>query len=215
MTIEPNVTGWSRLRASSSWERSRFGVAIRGVDPRSDSAALFTALDVPEVWEHIPSGRPADVVSYEARLQERSADATWLQVLITGLPPGAVLGITALRRLGGGQGEIGSTTISRAAWGTGVNTVAKHLCLDLAFDVVGFDEVLFRTDVRNTRSQRAIEKLGAQHVETLIGDMRRGDGSLRDTVIYRISREGWPDVSDRLRASTSQKLTTTLRSARP
>ena len=56
---------------------------------------------------------------------------------------------------------IGHTWIARAYWRTGVNTESKLILLSRAFEELGAERVVWHTDLRNTRSQAAIERLGA------------------------------------------------------
>src|SRR5262249_42321836 len=63
--------------------------------------------------------------------------------------------------------EIGSTWYAPEVWGTRVNPECKLLLLAHAFDVLGMNRVSLCTDARNTRSQAAIEKLGAVKEGTL------------------------------------------------
>src|ERR1043166_3806751 len=61
--------------------------------------------------------------------------------------------------------EIGSTWYTPQVWGTCINPECKLLLLAHAFDVLGMNRVALCTDVRNTRSQAAIEKFGAGRSE--------------------------------------------------
>jgi RimJ/RimL family protein N-acetyltransferase len=92
-----------------------------------------------------------------------------------------------------GQIEIGSTWLGRPWWGTGVNAEAKRLMLAHAFGVLGFAKVAFRTDAANTRSQRALEKLGARRDGLVRRDWPLPDGTWRDSVYYSILRTEWRD----------------------
>jgi RimJ/RimL family protein N-acetyltransferase len=58
-----------------------------------------------------------------------------------------------------------------------------------------------RTDILNTRSQRAIERLGAQRDGVIRHHQVRRDGSARDTVMYSILASEWPGVRERLLAA--------------
>ena len=93
--------------------------------------------------------------------------------------------------------EIGGTWYARAAQGGPVNPACKLLLLAHAFDA-GAERVEFKTDVRNTPSRKAIEKLGAQFEGIHRKHMRLGDGAMRDSVYYAIIRDDWPDVRARL-----------------
>jgi RimJ/RimL family protein N-acetyltransferase len=90
--------------------------------------------------------------------------------------------------------EIGATAYTRPVWSTKVNADTKLRLLSYAFDELGAGRVQFKTDVRNTRSQMAIARLGARYEGTLRRSMRRDDGTVRDSVLFSIIAEEWPGV---------------------
>lgn len=94
--------------------------------------------------------------------------------------------------------EIGSTWLSRACWRTGCNVEAKLLLMTHAFETLRLERMALRTDICNMRSQRAIERLGAIREGVHRHEMRRQDGSWRDSVHYSILRSEWPVVKQRL-----------------
>lgn len=96
--------------------------------------------------------------------------------------------------------EIGSTWYGKAFQRTHVNTATKLMLLTHAFDELGAVRVQLKTDARNTRSQRAIERLGAVQEGVLRCHMIYPNGFVRDSVMYSITRDEWPDVRVRLAA---------------
>lgn len=66
--------------------------------------------------------------------------------------------------------------------------------------VVGTSRVKIQTDVINQRSQAAIRRLGATREGTTRRDVRRADGSWRDTVVYSILVDEWPGLRANLEA---------------
>lgn len=96
--------------------------------------------------------------------------------------------------------EIGYTWYAARWHRTHVNTACKLLLLSHAFDALGCAVVGLRTDNLNTRSQRAIEALGAQKDGVLRHHGRRRDGTVRDSHMYSILYREWPDVRARLTA---------------
>ena len=60
------------------------------------------------------------------------------------------------------------------------------------------NSVALRTDIRNVKSQKAIERLGAQRDGILRQDALRKDGSVRDTVMYSILKEEWLEIKQHL-----------------
>jgi RimJ/RimL family protein N-acetyltransferase len=95
---------------------------------------------------------------------------------------------------------IGHTWLGRRWWRTGHNTESKLLMLTHAFETLGAARVVWHTDILNTRSQAAIERLGAVKEGVLRKHRIRADGSWRDTVQYAMTDDDWPAARDRLRA---------------
>jgi RimJ/RimL family protein N-acetyltransferase len=94
--------------------------------------------------------------------------------------------------------EIGSTWLTPAMWGTYVNTECKYLLLKHCFEKLGTIRVQFKTDSRNIRSQRAIERIGAVKEGVLRNHIILPDGYVRDSVYYSIIDREWPEVKLRL-----------------
>jgi N-acetyltransferase len=90
--------------------------------------------------------------------------------------------------------EVGRTWIARPFQGTRVNPESKLLLLRHAFEDLGAIRVQLTTDRNNLQSQRAIEKLGARRDGVLRKYQIRSNGTVRDTVIYSILEEEWPEV---------------------
>jgi RimJ/RimL family protein N-acetyltransferase len=87
--------------------------------------------------------------------------------------------------------EIGGTYYRPKFRGTGFNRRAKDMMLKRAFDC-GIRRVEFRVDVRNTRSQAAMKKLGAVREGVLRADRITWTGHVRDTVLFAILKDEWP-----------------------
>lgn len=94
--------------------------------------------------------------------------------------------------------EIGWTWLSPNVWRTRVNTETKYLLLKHAFEKLNIARVQFKADVRNERSNRAIERLGAIREGRLRKDRILGDGHIRDAYIYSIIDEEWMSVKEKL-----------------
>lgn len=94
--------------------------------------------------------------------------------------------------------EIGATWLSSVVWRTRINTECKFLLLQHGFESLDLIRICFKTDARNFRSQRAIERLGAQKEGVLRHHMILPDGFRRDSVFYSILGGEWPDVKARL-----------------
>jgi len=94
--------------------------------------------------------------------------------------------------------EIGGTWYGKAYQRTAVNTESKYLLLKHAFEQLGCIRVQFKTDLRNVRSQQAIERLGAVKEGILRNHRILPDGTIRHSVYYSIIAEEWPAVKARL-----------------
>ena len=90
--------------------------------------------------------------------------------------------------------EIGSTWLAASAQRTRCNTEAKYLLLSHAFDVWRVHRVCLKTDERNARSRRAIERLGAVFEGVRRSDMPAQDGAVRSSAYYSIVPAEWPLV---------------------
>jgi len=175
-------------------------VEARPADPERDAAGLHAALDHAPVWRHVP-GRLLTAAAWQASLRDDLADGRvpWVIRLLRplhGLPTGAIAGVSSYLEVSVADSrlEIGRTLYPPAVWGTQLNPETKLLLLGLAFDELGAGRVQLQTDVRNTRSQRAIERLGAKYEGTLRRHKRRDDGTVRDSILFSVTAEEWPAV---------------------
>ena len=94
--------------------------------------------------------------------------------------------------------EIGWTWLEPASQCSGINTEAKRLMLEHAFETWRVLRVTLKTDARNTRSRNAIERLGAKFDGVLRAHVPASDGGIRDSAYYSILAAEWSEVRDRL-----------------
>jgi RimJ/RimL family protein N-acetyltransferase len=171
-------------------------------------AAAGTPEEAAEIfrWQSAPSGAlaaPASLGDAEAHiaaaLRARAA-GTRLPYAQIDARTGEFAGTTSLADPAPGQRaiSIGYTWLGRRWWGGGANAEAKLLLLRFAFEALGVVRVQWVTDVRNERSQAAIERLGALREGVLRKHRLRADGSWRDTVVYGMTDEEWPAAKERL-----------------
>ncbi len=91
--------------------------------------------------------------------------------------------------------EIGWTWLAVEAQRTPLNTEAKFLMLQHAFEVHGAIRVQLKTDERNEKSRAAITRLGASFEGVLRNFQTRSyDGYVRNTAMYSITGTEWPAV---------------------
>ena len=96
--------------------------------------------------------------------------------------------------------EIGGTWYGLDFQRTPVNTECKYLLLRHAFETLGCIRVQLKTDLRNERSQKAIERIGAKKEGVLRNHMILPDGRIRHSVFYSILDSEWSDVKKNLEA---------------
>lgn len=94
--------------------------------------------------------------------------------------------------------EIGFTFIGQSWQRTPVNTEAKWLMLQYAFETLGLNRVELLTDFLNSKSRAAIARLGAREEGVLRCHMVMPNGRLRDSVIFSITKHDWPGVKENL-----------------
>ena len=94
--------------------------------------------------------------------------------------------------------EVGGTWYGAEFRRTVVNTECKYLLMTYAFETLGCIRVQLKTDSRNLRSQRAIERIGAKREGVLRNHMVMTDGWNRDSVFYSVLDREWVDVKQRL-----------------
>ena len=183
-----------------------------------DAAELFAAISDERVWAAGygggPAARPVDVAAMRSLLEaavsaglrgERQAYVVRLaaDAAHQGLgPAGTVVGTSSLGEwdLVNERVHLGWTAYGPAWWGTAVNPACKLALLGHAFDDCGFGRVKIQTDLINERSQAGIAKLGATREGVLRRHIRRADGTWRDTVVFSVLRDEWPQVRAGLEA---------------
>ena len=192
-------------------EPVELGGELVAVEPlRAEHApGLLAAADSDEVFAWLPYPRPADLEQARAWIEDALADRRAnrrLPFAILSADDGSVIGSTSYWDFDAHNAhvEIGSSWLSRDLWRIGRNAEVKLLLMTHAFETLGLERVSFRTDIRNERSQRAIERLGAVKEGVHRHEMRRRDGSWRDSVHYAILRAEWPDAKACLIAGSPQ-----------
>lgn len=96
------------------------------------------------------------------------------------------------------RAEIGFTFLAARWQRTALNSEAKFLMLEYAFERCALNRVELLTDVRNARSRAAILRLGAKEEGVLRSHMVMRDGHVRDTVVYSVIAAEWPALKQTL-----------------
>ncbi|CAN5839934.1 GNAT family protein [soil metagenome] len=100
--------------------------------------------------------------------------------------------------------EIGSTWLTPALQGSGINAEAKLLQLGHAFEALDAVRVEFKTDSLNERSRGALTAIGATFEGILRDHMIVADGRHRHSACYSIVAGEWSDVRQRLKQRLTQ-----------
>ena len=185
-------------------------VVLEGHGVRLEPLTRAHALDLlpvaqdDDVWRFLSLPQPQDAAAMTALVDAAVADpdrVAWA-VVVGGRAVGSTSYLDldlAVRGL-----EIGWTWYAREVWASTVNPACKRLLLGHAFDDLGAQRVTFKLDARNTRSFRAVERLGARYDGTLRHHRLRPDGTVRDSAYFSLLAAEWPQVRDGLDARLAQ-----------
>lgn len=169
-------------------------VTLRPLD-RADRDALLAAFSGLKQIFATAVPTPATIDSWLDTLEAQRAAGRALPftLLDTG---GQVAGATRLLRMSpdAQRVEIGGTLYARRVQRSALSTELKRLLFGHAFDMLGCRCVQLRTNWRNPASRLVIERLGARKDAVLRWHTASGDGEVRDTVVYSVLADEWPEV---------------------
>jgi RimJ/RimL family protein N-acetyltransferase len=207
----------ARDDANYSWRMSELAVTLSGrfvtLTPLGldDVAGLVGAASGDRTtfkWSHIPDsieGMEAVVRTLLADQEARNA----VPFVTRSRESGEIIGMTRFlllrwwrQRPYPDAAEIGGTFLAAPWQRTQCNTEAKLLMMSHAFDVWGVQRLDLKSDARNERSRRAMERLGA-HFEGVLRSWQPSqvdgeEGLTRDSSMYSLLPSEWPDVKARL-----------------
>ena len=196
----------SKLIATDAWAMP---VTLRGqhvqLEPLSTahSDGLRSATQDGALWQRWYTNVPAPeaVDAYIAAAIAMQDEGKALAFVVRD-PSGDVVGSTRYYDLDPAvpRVSIGYTWYAERVQRTGLNTEAKLLLLEHAFQTLGCVAVAFETSWFNQASRNAIARLGAHQDGVLRSHKRHADGSVRDTVVFSIIASEWPAVKTNLRA---------------
>jgi len=154
-------------------------------------------------WDFMVYGRmetSEDMRGWVREILSRAEKGTDLPFVVIHLASGRLAGATRyLNIMPRDRGlEIGGTWYGTEFRRTAVNTECKYLLLKHAFETLACIRVQLKTDSRNERSQKAIERIGAVREGVLRNHMILPDGRYRHSVFYSILDTEWPAVKKRL-----------------
>lgn len=179
-------------------------VRLEPLERRHEAALLAAAQDA-EVFKWFltrPLGEPAEMAAWledAFRAQAARSEVSFATVRVA---DGRVVGSTRfldIRRPHRSL-EIGNTWLARDAQRTAINTEAKLLMFTQAFEGWGAARVQLKTDERNAASRAAIARLGCTFEGILRKYQARYDGFIRNTAMFSLVAEEWPDAKVKLAA---------------
>jgi len=147
-----------------------------------------------------PMNTADDMRSWVTDILSRAEKGTDLPFVAVQLASGRVAGATRYLNIAPQDRglEIGGTWYGVEFQRTAVNTECKHLLLRHAFETLGCIRVQLKTDLRNERSQEAIERIGAVKEGVLRNHMILQGGYFRHSVFYSVLDTEWPEVKKNL-----------------
>jgi len=162
-----------------------------------------------DIWRHMLYGQMKgedDLLLWVRALLALAVQGTDIPFAVIHVASGRVAGATRYMEIRPAHRgiEIGGTWYGAEFRRTAVNTECKYLLLRYAFEVMGCIRVQFKTDVRNVRSQRAIERIGAIREGILRNHMILPDGKIRHSVYYSVLESEWPAVKLNLEQKLSR-----------
>jgi len=177
------------------------GAGVR-LEPLSQDHAqgLYNRGRVAADWAYMPRSCFIDLADTRQWIDEALQAPDQLPFAIVELGKGKVVGSTRYLhiRLEHRSLEIGWTWLGQEWQRTDINTQVKLLLLSHAFERLGCVRVEFKTDERNARSQRALERIGATREGVLRNHMIVQGDYIRDSVYFSVIDQDWPLVKERL-----------------
>lgn len=160
------------------------------------------------IWEHLPRSPLSDLNLTEEYISLAIDDyknGTRLPFAIMDANLNRAIGSTSYGdiRKSHRSVEVGWTWLGVKYQKTEFNTLCKYLLLKNAFEDNDCIRVELKTDSRNIKSQRAIERIGAIKEGVHRNHMILPDGTLRDSVYYSIIDRDWPSVKEKFEAYIS------------
>lgn len=157
----------------------------------------------PQVWQHMPINR----------CQSHDIAKSWMEEAIDEMEQGqqlafitidkkteAIIGSTRLFRLNEKDHsiELGHTFITPDFQRSYVNSHAKFLMLQHAFETLKMVRVEICTHENNQQSRTAIGRIGGHFEGVLRKHRRTPNGQYRNTALFSIIDEEWPRVKQQL-----------------
>jgi RimJ/RimL family protein N-acetyltransferase len=184
-------------------------VRLEPLSPAHEGALIAAAGDG-ELWNStvtiVPSS-PAKMIDYIQAALAGQAAGKELPFVVTRKSTNQVVGATRFYEIRPHDRAvaIGYTWLSQSAQRTAVNTESKLLLLTHAFEHWRCNRVELITDVLNQQSRAAILRLGAKEEGVLRKHLILPSGRIRDSVLFSILDDEWPEVKLGLAVKLTQR----------
>lgn len=156
-----------------------------------------------EIWQHMPMNRCENISLAKSWMEnaiEEMASGNQLAFVTIDKKSNQLIGSTRMIRLDkvNKKLEIGYTFITPKYQRSYVNSHAKFLMLQHAFEHLAIARVEICTHENNQQSRTAIARIGGQFEGILRKHRRNPDNSYRNTAMFSILDEEWPAVKQQL-----------------
>jgi len=172
---------------------------------QAHAAAYFSIGQDIEIWRYLapsPFRSMSDAMNWIDKMLKRQEETGTVTFSIFDTASGELAGSSSFLdvRTAHAGIEIGYTWYGEKYRRTHVNTATKIILLEHAFDALGANRVQLQTDARNEVSRKAIERIGAVLEGILRSHKIYPDGVVRDSALFSITRQEWPQVREKLEA---------------
>jgi len=155
-----------------------------------------------DIWAYLISKMDSaqDMQQYVQRAIQGYGKGNQIPFVVVDQQTNTIVGSTRLYNISVADKtvELGQTWYHPSVQRTSINTECKYMLLQYAFEKLHMLRVQIKTDARNEKAQRAIERLGAVKEGVLRNERKLPSGHVRDAVVYSIIASEWPIVKARL-----------------
>ena len=181
------------------------GQSVRLKPMRIDHSSALARIGLhPELWrlQPAPMTTEDDMRCYVQTALDDQQRGNSLPFVIVDLATNTVIGSTrymdiALQHF---RLEIGATWLTPTRQRSRANTEAKLLLLVHAFESMGIKRVVFKTELPNEPSRKALLRIGAVEEGTFRQHLYTTSGRARDMIYFSILAVEWPGVNEMLTA---------------
>jgi ribosomal-protein-alanine N-acetyltransferase len=167
---------------------------------RAHAAALFGALQAPELYAFLPQDPPKSLEALQARYEQlskrKSPDGTeiWLNYAVFHPADDACLGTVQATCTAAGKTYL-AYEVFPSYWRRGIGREACRILISHLFFTYKVPVISALVDTRNERSCRLLEALGFHRNDT-IKNATHFKGERSDEYLYEIGRKEWNEPKE-------------------